>query len=134
MGAQGHDDDDSLCRGAQPIEDRACGGAARLATLRAEEASVLTRMETNIALTDVASGWTCPVGAACRCGVHDCPPSSVGEPTKRSMSGPPFAWQAYLSTLKWGATPLREKRPISFFCWDMDSIDQGFFGLLSALG
>ena len=27
MGEQGHDDDHSFCRGTQPIEDRAGGGA-----------------------------------------------------------------------------------------------------------
>ena len=104
MGEQGHDEDHRLGRGAQPIEDSTFGGAERLATLRADEAPGLARMAANITLTDVASGWTRQVGAACGGGVHDCPPSIVGECTKRSMSGPPFALQEYLTTVPWGAT------------------------------
>jgi len=99
-----HDDDGGRCRGVQSIEDRACCGTERLTTLRAEVASILTCMDTTMALTDLASIWTCHVGSECRCGVHECPPSSGGEPPKRSRSGPPFALQAYLTTLKWRAT------------------------------
>ena len=62
MGEQGHNDHHGLCRGAQPIEDRACGGAERLATLRTDEAPVLTRMDTDIALADLASGRAVPLG------------------------------------------------------------------------
>jgi hypothetical protein len=31
-------------------------------------------MDTDIALTDLASGMAVPVRAECRCGVHDAPP------------------------------------------------------------
>jgi hypothetical protein len=41
MGQQGHDEDDGFCRGAQPIEDRACGGAEGFVALVTDEALLL---------------------------------------------------------------------------------------------
>jgi hypothetical protein len=56
-------------------------------------------MDANIALASLPSSGTCSIGAECRGGVHACPPRSVGERTKRSMVGPPFALQGYLTTV-----------------------------------
>jgi hypothetical protein len=99
MGEQGYDKDYKVGRGAQAVEDRPICRCEGLATLRTDEAPVLTRMNANIALADLASGWTCQIRAACRCGVHACPPSSVGERPKRSMCDPPFILQANLTTV-----------------------------------
>jgi hypothetical protein len=62
-------------------------------------------MEANIPLAGLASGGTRHIGAECRCGVHACPPSSVGERTERSMAGPPLVSQGHLTTVSCGATP-----------------------------
>src|SRR5207249_1783361 len=70
----------------------------------ADEALLLLRMDTDIALACLASDRAMLIGAECRRGVHACPPSSVGERTKRSMSGPPFALQVHLPTVACGAT------------------------------
>ena len=94
MGEQGHHDDDGLGRGAQAIEDRLCGGAEGLLTLATDEPLLLARMDTNIALARLASGRAVSIGAEWRCGVHACPPRSVGQRTKRSMTGPLFTLQA----------------------------------------
>jgi len=91
MGEQGHHEHRGLCRGAQPIEDGAFTGAEGCVTRVAEEALLLLHMDTDIALARVTSGRAVLIGAECRRGVHAYPPSSVGERTKRSMSGPPFA-------------------------------------------
>src|SRR2546429_3214148 len=104
MGEQGHHQHHGLGRGAQPIEDGAFAGAERLVTRVADEALLLLRMDTDIALACLASGRAMLIGAECRRGVHACPPSSVGERTKRSMSGPPFALQVHLPTVACGAT------------------------------
>jgi hypothetical protein len=70
----------------------------------AEKAPVLTRMHANSALAGLASGGTRQIGAECRCGVHACPLSRVGERTQRSMAGPPFGSQGHLTTVQWRAT------------------------------
>ena len=44
MGEQGHDDDHSFCRGTQPIEDRACGGAEGFVALMTDEPLLLPRV------------------------------------------------------------------------------------------
>src|SRR5215471_11625086 len=105
MGKQGHDDDDDVCRGAQPIEDRAFGGAEGLVALVTDEPLLLPRMDTNIALASLASGRAVPIGAECRCGVHDGPPGFVWKHAKRSMSGPPFVLQVSFTTVQCRATP-----------------------------
>src|SRR2546423_7052676 len=56
MGEQGHHDDHSLCRGAQPREDRTLAGAEGLLTLVTDEALLLARMDTDIVHTCLASG------------------------------------------------------------------------------
>ena len=61
-------------------DGRVCCGKG-LATLRADEAPVLARMDANIPPADLASGGTRHIGAECRGGVHACPPSIVGERT-----------------------------------------------------
>jgi len=78
MGQQAHNEHHGLCRGAQPIEDRAFCSAEGLMTLVTDEPLFLLGMDTNIALADVASGMTVPVGAECHCGVHDAPPGCAG--------------------------------------------------------
>jgi hypothetical protein len=49
-------------------------GAERFVTRMADEALLFSRLDTDIALADVASGMTVPVGAEYRRGVHDAPP------------------------------------------------------------
>ena len=88
MGEQGHDEHHGLCRGAQPREDRACGGAKGLLTRVTDEALFLPRMDTDIALARLASGRAVPIGTACGCGVHADPPGCVWKHAKRSMFGP----------------------------------------------
>jgi hypothetical protein len=48
MGEQGHDDHHSLCRGTQPIEDRAFGGAEGLLALVTNASLFLLPMDTDI--------------------------------------------------------------------------------------
>src|SRR5437868_6066034 len=71
MGEQGHDEGHGLCRGAQPIEGRAFGGAERLVTRVTDEPLLLLRMDTDIALAGLASGRARESGAEYRGGVHD---------------------------------------------------------------
>src|SRR5262245_32995811 len=104
VGQQGHDEHHRLRRGAQPIEDRAFAGTEGLVTRMADEALLLLRMDTDVALARLASGRAVLIGAECRGGGHACPPSNGGERTKRSMSGPPFALQVHLPTVACGAT------------------------------
>src|SRR4030095_16950463 len=75
VGEQGHDDHNSLCRGAQPIEDCPCAGAEGFVTRVADEAPLLLRMDTNIALAGLASRMAARIGAEYGCGGHDAPPS-----------------------------------------------------------
>src|SRR4029434_4446272 len=58
----------------QPIEDRPCAGAEGCVTRVADEALLLLRMDTNIALAGVASGMAVLIGAEYGRGVHDPPP------------------------------------------------------------
>src|SRR5262252_2583446 len=74
VGKQGHDEHHRLGRGAQPIEDGAFAGAEGCVTLMADEAPLLLRMDTNIALAGLASRMAARIGAEYRCGVHDAPP------------------------------------------------------------
>jgi len=90
MGQQSHNDDHRRGRGAQPIEHRACGAAERFVTLVADEPLLLPRMEADIALADVASGMTVPVGAECNCGVHDAPPSCAWKHCHEKYVWTPF--------------------------------------------
>src|SRR4029434_8483051 len=71
MGQQGHNDDYSLGRGAQPIEDRTFCSAEGFVTRVADEPLLLPRMDTDIALADLASGMAVLIGAECSRGVHD---------------------------------------------------------------
>ena len=66
---------------SQAVKDCPVRCSKGLATLRADEAPVLPRMDANITLAGLASGGTRHIGAECRCGVHACPPRSVGERT-----------------------------------------------------
>src|SRR5262249_16930583 len=65
---------------------------------------LLPRMDTKIALARLASGRAVPIGAECRCGVHDGPPGFVWKHAKRSMSGPPFVLQVSFTTVQCRAT------------------------------
>src|SRR4029453_7415332 len=56
------------------IEDRAFGGAEGFVALVADEALLLPRMDTNIALARLASRMAVRIGAEYHCGVHDAPP------------------------------------------------------------
>ncbi len=66
-----------------------------------KEPRVFARVDANVALADLASGRTRQIGAEYRCGVHDDSPLLVvlGSMPRRSMSGPPFALQAHLTTV-----------------------------------
>src|SRR5262249_19252907 len=76
MGKQRDDQGDKVGRGTQPVKDGPVRCSKGLATRRADEASVLARMDANIALARLASGRTRQIGAECRCGVHACSPES----------------------------------------------------------
>ena len=56
MGEQSHDEGHGLCRGAQPIEDGPWAGAEGLVTRVADEALLLLRMDTDIAMACLAYG------------------------------------------------------------------------------
>src|SRR5712691_7495921 len=101
MGGQGHDEGHGLCRGAQPIEGRAFGGAERLVTRVTDEPLLLLRMDTDIALAGLASGRAREIRAEYRGGVHDDSPLLVvlGSMPRRSMSGPPFPLQSHSTTV-----------------------------------
>jgi hypothetical protein len=103
MGAQGHDEDHGLCRGVRLIEDRAFCGTEGLATLRADEAPVLARMDANIGLAALASGWTRPIRQNVVVGAMIVLRVSLGN-VPRGICLPPFALQVQLTTVKWGAT------------------------------
>jgi hypothetical protein len=70
MGEQRHDEAHRLGRGAQPIEDATFAGAEGFVTCVAEEALLLLRMDTDIALAGLASGMAVLIGAEYRCGIH----------------------------------------------------------------
>src|SRR2546421_2970847 len=70
MGQQGHNEDHGLCRGAQPIEDGACGSTEGFVTLVADEPLLLPRMDTDIAHARLASGMAVLIGAKYRRGIH----------------------------------------------------------------
>src|SRR4030095_10758234 len=74
MGEQGHHEHHGLCRGTQPIEGRPFTGAEGFVTRVADEALLLLRMDTDIALTRLASSRTVLIGAEYGRGVHDAPP------------------------------------------------------------
>src|SRR5712671_2620366 len=101
MGEQGHDEGHGLCRGAQPIEGRAFGGAERLVTRVTDEPLLLLRMDTDIALAGLAAGRAREIRAEYRGGVHDDSPLLVvlGSMPRRSMSGPPFPLQSHSTTV-----------------------------------
>ena len=67
MGKQGDDEHHGLGRSAQPIEARAFRGAECLLARGTQEPLVFARVDTNIALTDVASGRTRQSGAKYCC-------------------------------------------------------------------
>ena len=81
MGKQRDDQRHKVTRGAQTIKDGPGRCGKGLATLCADEAPVLARMDANIPLTGLASGRTRHIGAECRGGVHACPPRCVEERT-----------------------------------------------------
>src|SRR5262245_4203499 len=81
---------DRLHRGPQAIPGGAFRSAEGLVALRAHEALVLTRVDTNIALAALASGRARQIGAKYRCGVHDDPPGVVGEHAKKEYVWTPI--------------------------------------------
>src|SRR4029434_1428777 len=85
MGEEGHDEHHRVGRGAQPIENGAFAGAEGLLTRVTDEPLLLLRMDTNIALADLASGRAVPVGAECRRGVHDAPPGCAWKTLPREV-------------------------------------------------
>src|SRR5262249_7989319 len=98
MSEQRDHEADRLRSRPQAIHGGPFGSADRLVAGGTQAALLLTRVDADVALAALASGRTRQVRAECCCGVHTCPPSSVGEPTKRSMFGPPFALQVHLTT------------------------------------
>jgi hypothetical protein len=86
-------------------------------TLVANEPLLLPRMDTKIALADLASGMAVLIRAEYGCGVHD--GSSwlcVENIATRSMSGPPFALQLHRTTIWCGATIIEEAHEKPGFC------------------
>src|SRR5262245_31225596 len=74
MGEQGHHEYHGPCRRTQSREDGPFAGAEGFVTLMADEALLLMRMDTNIALAGLASGMTVLMGTEYGRGVHDAPP------------------------------------------------------------
>ena len=93
MGEQGHHEDHGLGRSAQPIEDRAGGGAEGFVALVADEPLCLARMDTDIAFAGLPSGMAVPIGAEDGGGVHNAPPGCAWKRAQRSMSGPHFRYK-----------------------------------------
>jgi hypothetical protein len=58
VGEQRHHEGDGLSRSGQAVKCGFFGGAKRPVALGGEEALVLARVDANIALADLASGWT----------------------------------------------------------------------------
>jgi hypothetical protein len=83
------------------MEDRPVRCSEGLATLRADEAPVLARVDTNIARACLASGRTLQMGAENGSGIHDDSPllALLGSMPRRSMPGPPFSLQANFTTV-----------------------------------
>jgi hypothetical protein len=91
MGHQGHHQADRLRRGPQAIQCGAFRGAERLVALRAQEALVLTRVDTNVALACLASGGAHQIGAECGGGVHAfSSPGVAGEHAKKEYVWTPI--------------------------------------------
>src|SRR6516165_11063601 len=74
MSEQRHHEAHRLSRGAQPIEDRPFCSAEGCVTRVADEALLLLRMDTDIALANLTSGMAVLIGAECNRGVHDTSP------------------------------------------------------------
>src|SRR2546422_2803373 len=110
MGEQGHDEDHRFCRGAQPIEDRACGRAEGFVARVTDEPLLLPRMDTDIALASLASGRTVPIGAEDGCGVHeDPPPGCAWKHCQEKYVWTPFSLQLHHTTVGCGATVTHRK-------------------------
>ena len=70
MDQQRHDHGCRFRRRAEPIEDRAFGGTEGLLALFAEKALLLLRVNTHVALADLASGVAIEIGTEYGGGVH----------------------------------------------------------------
>src|SRR5574341_2517801 len=91
VGPQGPYQADRLRRGPQAIQCGAFRCAERLVALRAEEALVLTRMDTNVTLAGLASGGALQIGAKCAGGVHVVSsPGVAGEHAKKEYVWTPI--------------------------------------------
>src|SRR5207245_10972765 len=100
-GWQGHGEGLGLACGAQGIGCRAVGGAGRLLALVADEPLFLLRMDTTIALADLASGRAVAIGAECRREVHDAPPGCAWKTLSREVCPDPrFLYNC--TTLRFG--------------------------------
>jgi hypothetical protein len=89
---QSHDDDHCFRRGVQPKEDRAFRGAEGLMALLTDEPPVLARMDTNIALTDLASRMAIPLGAEYGGWVHRPPSRFAGKRCQKEYVGRPISF------------------------------------------
>ena len=90
MSEQGHNEHHGLGRGAQPIEDRTFAGAEGFVALVTDEALLLLRMDTNIALASLASGRAVRIGAECRRRGHDTPPGCAWKGANEEYVGIPI--------------------------------------------
>jgi len=89
VGEQRDHEGHGLGRGLQAVARGAFRGAERLVALGAEEALVLARVDTNVALACLCSGGAVQIGAECGCGVHGCPPRSALTCGKEEYDWPP---------------------------------------------
>src|SRR5215510_2547995 len=106
MREQCHHGYNQLSRRTQPVEDRAFRRREGFVALLTDKPLLLARVDTDIALADLASGRTCQVRAKYSRGVHAGSPLLVllGSMPRRSIAGPPLLLQVHFSTVEWRAT------------------------------
>ncbi len=86
--------------GAESRADRAGRLGAGLTARRADEPLGLVRVDADVPLAYSPPRRAGPMRAAYGGGVHACPPGFAWKRAKRSMAGPPFAFQVNLTTVK----------------------------------
>jgi hypothetical protein len=84
MGAADHNERHGLGQGAQPLEERACGGAEGLLTRVTDAPLCLLRLDTDSTRASLATSSAVPLGTEWGCGVHDGPLGFVWKHAKRS--------------------------------------------------
>src|SRR5262249_36096835 len=98
MCQQGEHEADRLGWGTQPVEGRPVRRREGLAALCADEALLFARMNANVALTCLTSGWAVKIGTKCGSEVHASPPG-IDLAFAKSMAGPPLFLQIRVTTV-----------------------------------